>query len=204
MLCPTVHRPEGRGLDGSERGRLPFAAEHLDQAHGALAVLLGLNGLRVSRGCGSNVDDPRFDRGRRTFRIMSRGSKPAVIRIVPRTARTIDLAVGGRAEEPILCRAATGSPATPARFVVEHCGLVCIQPAPPASAVPATVRGGQEIASVSKTKRGTVLTPEIEEALAGEAEAGYDLANALHERAEEEHHSVSAAARDALRRYLAS
>jgi len=45
---PTVHRPEGRGLDRSELGRFLFAAEHFDHAHGALAVLLGLNGLRVS------------------------------------------------------------------------------------------------------------------------------------------------------------
>ena len=44
---PTVHRPEGRGLDRSELGRFLFAAEHFDHAHGALAVLLGLNGLRV-------------------------------------------------------------------------------------------------------------------------------------------------------------
>ena len=89
------------------------------------------------------------------------------------------------------------------------------------------------MARVRRTKSGAVLTPEIEEALADEAEAGYDLevatptkvgrpslgrgvsprldlriepdlADALHERAEEEHRSVSAVARDALRRYLAS
>jgi hypothetical protein len=86
---------------------------------------------------------------------------------------------------------------------------------------------------VKRTKSGTVLTREIEEAIADEAEAGYDLrsaeakrvgrpslghgvsprldlrvepelAQALHERAEEEHRSVSAVARDALRHYLAS
>ena len=89
------------------------------------------------------------------------------------------------------------------------------------------------MARVGKTNSGGVLTPEIEEKLADEAEAGYDLefatprkvgrpslgrgvsprldlriepdlAEALHERAEEEHRSVSAVARDALRRYLAS
>jgi len=89
------------------------------------------------------------------------------------------------------------------------------------------------MARVRRTKSGAVLTPEIEEELADEAEAGYDLevatprragrpslgrgvsprldlriesdlAKALHERAEEEHRSVSAVARDALRRYLAS
>ncbi|MGH9098788.1 MAG: ribbon-helix-helix protein, CopG family, partial [Acidimicrobiales bacterium] len=80
---------------------------------------------------------------------------------------------------------------------------------------------------------GTPLTRELEEELAVEAAGGYDLhaatrkligrpsldrgisprldlrvepdlARALHNRAEEEHRSVSAVAREALRRYLAS
>lgn len=86
---------------------------------------------------------------------------------------------------------------------------------------------------MSRTKGGTVLNPELEEALADEAEAGYDptkarpvrtgrpslgrgtsprldlrvepeLAEALHRRAREEHRTVSAVAREALRRYVAS
>lgn len=89
------------------------------------------------------------------------------------------------------------------------------------------------MANVKRTKTGTVLTPEVEEVLADEAQAGYDLdlarpvptgrpslgqgisprldlrvepelADALHRRASEEHRSVSAIAREALRRYLAS
>jgi hypothetical protein len=89
------------------------------------------------------------------------------------------------------------------------------------------------MARVSRTKAGTVLTPKIEETLADEAEAGYDLdsartkrigrpslghgtsprldlrvdpdlAKALHQRAKKEHRSISAVARDALRHYLAS
>jgi len=89
------------------------------------------------------------------------------------------------------------------------------------------------MARVKRTKTGAVLTPEIEEDLANEAETGYELqvtvprkvgrpslgrgvsprldlriepelAEALHERAEAEHRSLSAVARDALRRYLAS
>lgn len=89
------------------------------------------------------------------------------------------------------------------------------------------------MASVNRTKSGTVLTHEIEDALAEEAEAGYDLgaarptptgrpsldrgvsprldlrvepelSDALRRRAKEEHRSVSAVARDALRQYLAS
>ncbi|MGH9304882.1 MAG: CopG family transcriptional regulator [Acidimicrobiales bacterium] len=89
------------------------------------------------------------------------------------------------------------------------------------------------MARVKRTKSGTPLTRELEEELADEAAAGYvldaamrkrigrpsldrgisprldlrvepDLAQALHDRAEEEHRSVSAVAREALRRYLAS
>lgn len=89
------------------------------------------------------------------------------------------------------------------------------------------------MARVRRTTSGAMLTPEIEEELADKADAGYDLevaaprkvgrpslgrgvsprldlrikpdlAEALHERAEKEHRSLSAVARDALRRYLAS
>lgn len=89
------------------------------------------------------------------------------------------------------------------------------------------------MASVKRTKGGAILTPEVEEALADEALAGYDLtkakavrtgrlslgrgtsprldlrvepelAKALQQRAREEHRTVSAVARDALRRYVAS
>jgi integrase/recombinase XerD len=45
---PTVHPSERRGLERAELGRFLFAAERFDNAHAALAVLLGLNGLRVS------------------------------------------------------------------------------------------------------------------------------------------------------------
>lgn len=83
MRRPTVHRPEGRGLDRSELGRFLFAAEHFDHVHGALAVLLGLNGLRVSEACSANVEDLGLERGHRTLRIMGKGSKPAVIPSFP-------------------------------------------------------------------------------------------------------------------------
>jgi len=35
-----------------------------------------------------------FHRGHRTLKIVGKGNKPATIPLVPRTARTIDLAVG--------------------------------------------------------------------------------------------------------------
>src|SRR5213076_145948 len=45
---PKVHESQARGLDRAELGAFLFTAERFDHAHAALAVLLGLNGLRVS------------------------------------------------------------------------------------------------------------------------------------------------------------
>jgi integrase/recombinase XerD len=79
-------------------------AEPYDRDHAALAVLLGLNGLRVSEACTTNVEDLGIERGHRTLRIVGKGNKPATVPLVPRTARTVDLAVGERHEGPILRR----------------------------------------------------------------------------------------------------
>jgi hypothetical protein len=81
-----------------------FTAEQYDRDHAALAVLLGLNGLRVSEACSTNVEDLGVERGHRTLRIVGKGNKPATVPLVPRTARTIDLAVGERHDGPILRR----------------------------------------------------------------------------------------------------
>ena len=91
-------------MDRGELGAFLFAAERFDRAHAALAVLLGLNGLRVSEACATDIEDLGMERGHRILRIVGKGHKPAVIPLVPRTARTIDLAVGERSEGPILCR----------------------------------------------------------------------------------------------------
>jgi integrase/recombinase XerD len=101
---PQVHPCDARGLDRSELGVFLFTADHYDHDHAALAVPLGLNGLRVSEACATNVEDLGLERGHRTLRILGKGNKPATIPLVPRTARTIDLAVGERCEGPILRR----------------------------------------------------------------------------------------------------
>src|SRR5271167_2731667 len=101
---PKVHPSEGRGLDRQELGTFLFTAERFDNDHAALAVLLGLNGLRVSEACATNAEDLGFDRGHRTLRIIGKGNKPAVIPLVPRVARTIDLVLGERCGGPILHR----------------------------------------------------------------------------------------------------
>src|SRR3954452_22110665 len=101
---PKVQPSEGHGMDRGELGTFLFTAERFDHSHAALAVLLGLNGLRVSEACGTNVEDLGLQRGHRTLRILGKGNKPALIPLVPRAARTIDLAVGERHEGPIICR----------------------------------------------------------------------------------------------------
>ena len=101
---PTVHPSERRGLDRGELARFLLGAERFDHAHAALAVLLGLNGLRVSEACDTNIEDMGMERGHRVLRIVGKGAKPALIPLVPRTARTIDLAIGERREGPILVR----------------------------------------------------------------------------------------------------
>jgi len=53
---PKVHPSEGRGLDRQEPGTFRFTAERFDRERAALAALLGLNGLRVSEACGTNIE----------------------------------------------------------------------------------------------------------------------------------------------------
>lgn len=63
-------------------------------------MLRGLNGLRVSEACATNIEDMALERGHRVLRIIGKGNKPALIPLVPRAARTIDLAIGERARRP--------------------------------------------------------------------------------------------------------
>jgi integrase/recombinase XerD len=67
-------------------------------------VLLGSNGLRVSEACGADIESLGFERGHRTLHIIGKGHRPAGVPLVPRTARTIDLAIGERCRGPILIR----------------------------------------------------------------------------------------------------
>jgi integrase len=69
-----------------ELGVFLFTAEHFDRAHAALAVLLGLNGLRVSEACATDVEHLGLERGHRTLRVVGKGNKPAVIPRAPHGA----------------------------------------------------------------------------------------------------------------------
>lgn len=102
---PKVHARQGAGLDREQLGQFLFTAERCDRDHAALVMLLGLNGLRVSEACATNVEDLGAERGHRTLAITGKGNKPATIPLPPRVARAIDLAVGERTSGPILRRA---------------------------------------------------------------------------------------------------
>lgn len=69
---PKVHPSQGHGMDRTELGRFLFTAEQLGHHRAALAVLLGLNGLRVSEACETDIGDLGFDRGYRTLRILGK------------------------------------------------------------------------------------------------------------------------------------
>ena len=59
---PRVHPSDARGMDRAELGRFLFTAETVTPARAALAVLLGLNGLRVSEACSADIEDLGFGR----------------------------------------------------------------------------------------------------------------------------------------------
>ena len=68
---------------------------------GWTAVLLGLNGLRVSEACATNVEDLGFERGHRTLTVLRTGCKIVTVPRAPRTARAIELAIRERVERPL-------------------------------------------------------------------------------------------------------
>jgi integrase/recombinase XerD len=69
---PAVHPSEGYGKDRGELGAFLFTSERFDRAHATLGALLGLNGLRVSEACATNIDDLGSERGHGTLRILGR------------------------------------------------------------------------------------------------------------------------------------
>jgi len=54
--------------------------------------------------CATNIEDLGIERGHRLLRMVGKANTPATIPLVPRTARTVDLAVGERCSGPILRR----------------------------------------------------------------------------------------------------
>lgn len=103
---PAQGAAQGRARHGPGRARhVPVHRGPFDRDHAALAVLLGLNGLRVSEACATNVEDLGFQRGQRTLAIVCKGNKPATVSAhASGSARTIDLARRRTGHQgPILC-----------------------------------------------------------------------------------------------------
>ena len=84
-------------LDRNELGALLVAAGLGPPLEHALIWLLALNGLRVSDAAGADIGHLGLERGHRTLAITRscQGGKVVTIPLAPRTARAIDLAVGG-------------------------------------------------------------------------------------------------------------
>jgi integrase/recombinase XerD len=106
---PAVHvrRPRldyeshATGLDRNELGAMLVVAGLAHPRDHALISLLALNGLRVSETIGADIKDLGLERGHRTLTILRKGGKTVLAPMAPRTARTVDLAIGERTSGPI-------------------------------------------------------------------------------------------------------
>jgi integrase/recombinase XerD len=88
-------------LDRNELGALLVAAGLGSAPEHALISLLALNGLQVSEATGADIEHLGLERGHRTLTITRKGGKAVTIPLAPRTARTIDLAIGERTDGPM-------------------------------------------------------------------------------------------------------
>ncbi len=106
---PAVHlrRPkvdyESRtlGLDRNELGGFLVQAGIGSPRDHALAVLLAVNGLRISEALGADIGDLDYERGHRALKILRKGGKRVTIPLAPRTSRVIDLYISERTTGPI-------------------------------------------------------------------------------------------------------
>jgi len=105
-----VHRPRldyeshATALDRNELGALLIAAGLGTAQEHALISLLALNGLRISEALGADITSMGSERGHRTLTVLRKGGKIVTIPLAPRTARSLDLAIGERLDGPIFTR----------------------------------------------------------------------------------------------------
>jgi site-specific recombinase XerD len=106
-----VHRPRldyeshATALDRNELGALLAAAGLGSMQEHALISLLTLNGLRISEALSADIMAMGSERGHRTLTVLRKGGKIVTIPLAPRTARSLNLAIGERVEGPIFLRA---------------------------------------------------------------------------------------------------
>jgi integrase/recombinase XerD len=91
-------------LDRNELGALLVAAGLGSAQEHALISLLALNGLRISEALGADITAIGSERGHRTLTVLRKGGKIVTIPLAPRTARSLDLAIGERLDGPIFLR----------------------------------------------------------------------------------------------------
>jgi integrase/recombinase XerD len=92
------------GLDRNEVGALLVAAGLGAANEHALISLLAINALRISEALGADIDALGIERGHRTLTVLRKGGKIVTLPLAPRTARTVDLAIGERLDGPIFLR----------------------------------------------------------------------------------------------------
>jgi integrase/recombinase XerD len=99
------YESQAAALDRNELGAPLVAAGLGPSVQHALVSLLALNGLRVSEATGADIEHLGLERGHRTLTITRKGGKVVTIPLAPRTARAIDLAIGGRTSGPVFAAA---------------------------------------------------------------------------------------------------
>lgn len=109
---PTLHVKRPRaiydetailGLDREQINRLIKHAQNRDPMRGALVMLMGVLGLRVSEACSVNVEDCHdTEREHRVLRIMGKGERPATIALPQMVVNQLELACGDRTEGPLI------------------------------------------------------------------------------------------------------
>jgi site-specific recombinase XerD len=98
-----------RGLDRHDLAAFIFAGQNLGPNQHALAVLMGLLGLRVQEACNVDVEDfQTIERGHRVLKLIGKGGKPATIPLPPPVLRALEAAQGDRTTGPLL-RTRTGA-----------------------------------------------------------------------------------------------
>ena len=104
----TYPRRELYYRSSNEVGALLVAAGLGPAGEHALVSLPALNGLRVSEAIGADIEALGVERGHRTLTVLRKGGKTVTIRLAPRTARAVDLAVDERSAGPIFATADGG------------------------------------------------------------------------------------------------
>lgn len=113
IRMPRVYIDESRtlGLDRMELGSLIQAARASTPSDGALIVLMGMLGLRVSEACNVKIEHYQdIERGHRVLRVVGKGGKPATIPLPVPVLRALDAAAGDRISGPLLLRNKSGDP----------------------------------------------------------------------------------------------